>query len=175
MTAVHSASDGAMTDASDIVAAARAWRGTPFHHGAALRGVGCDCLGLVRGLWRELYGEEAEDIAPYRADWLAGAAGERLREGLARHLVPLVAGAERPGDVLLLRWRRDLPASHLAVLTGPRTMVHAHPRTGVCEVALVPAWISRRAGGFRFPARRDAAKAAETAQTGPQMWQGGEY
>ena len=41
-----------------IVEAARHWLGTPYHHQASLRGVGCDCLGLVRGVWRDLLGEE---------------------------------------------------------------------------------------------------------------------
>ncbi len=37
-----------------IVAAARAWVGTPYHHQASVKGAGCDCLGLIRGIWREL-------------------------------------------------------------------------------------------------------------------------
>ena len=36
-----------------IVAAARRWLGTPYHHQATRQGVGADCLGLVRGVWRE--------------------------------------------------------------------------------------------------------------------------
>ena len=28
------------------------WIGTPYRHQASLKGVGCDCLGLVRGVWR---------------------------------------------------------------------------------------------------------------------------
>ena len=48
----------------EIVEAARAWLGTPYHHQASLRGVGCDCLGLVRGVWRELYGPEPEAAPP---------------------------------------------------------------------------------------------------------------
>ena len=46
------------------VAAARLWTGTPYHHQASLRGVGCDCLGLVRGVWRDLYGAEPETVPP---------------------------------------------------------------------------------------------------------------
>ena len=33
-----------------IVAAARSWRGTPYHHQASLKGVGSDCLGLITAL-----------------------------------------------------------------------------------------------------------------------------
>ncbi|MGZ9409986.1 MAG: peptidase P60, partial [Methylocystis sp.] len=42
---------------ADIVAAARRWRGTPYVHQASLMQVGCDCLGLVRGVWRDVIGD----------------------------------------------------------------------------------------------------------------------
>lgn len=35
---------------NEIVAAARQWLGTPYRHQASVRGVGCDCLGLIRGV-----------------------------------------------------------------------------------------------------------------------------
>ena len=35
---------------------AYSWIGTPYRHQASRKGVGCDCLGLVLGVWRELYG-----------------------------------------------------------------------------------------------------------------------
>jgi len=45
-----------MTDitCADVVAQARGWIGTPWHHQARLRGVGVDCVGLVIGVAREL-------------------------------------------------------------------------------------------------------------------------
>ena len=43
-----------------IVEEARAWIGTPYRHQASLKGVGCDCLGLIRGVWRAVMGEEPE-------------------------------------------------------------------------------------------------------------------
>ena len=43
-----------------VVAHARAWIGTPYEHQASCRGSGTDCLGLLRGLWRELLGAEPE-------------------------------------------------------------------------------------------------------------------
>jgi NlpC/P60 family putative phage cell wall peptidase len=51
-----------MTTREQIVAAARGWLGTPYHHQASVKGVGCDCLGLIRGLWRELLGDEPETL-----------------------------------------------------------------------------------------------------------------
>ena len=43
---------------------ARRWLGTPYRHQASRMGVGCDCLGLVRGVWRSLYGAEPEATPP---------------------------------------------------------------------------------------------------------------
>ena len=54
---------------ADIVTAARLWIGTPYRHQAATRGAGCDCLGLLRGVWRHLYGDEPLAVPPYRANW----------------------------------------------------------------------------------------------------------
>ena len=41
-----------MTEGVDVMRSARSWLGTPYRHQGARKGVGCDCLGLVRGVWR---------------------------------------------------------------------------------------------------------------------------
>ena len=61
-----------------VVAIARGFIGTPYRHQGSLKGVGCDCLGLIRGVWRELYGVEPEVPAPYAPDWAERAGEERL-------------------------------------------------------------------------------------------------
>ena len=68
---------------SRIVAIARGWLGTPYHHGASLKGAGTDCLGLVRGIWRELHGGEPEPVEPYSGDW-AEATGREAMLAAAR-------------------------------------------------------------------------------------------
>jgi cell wall-associated NlpC family hydrolase len=35
-----------------VIAEAMTWLGTPYRHQGSRKGVGCDCLGLVRGVWR---------------------------------------------------------------------------------------------------------------------------
>jgi len=47
-------------DPEAVIAAARAWLGTPYHNQASLRGVGCDCLGLARGVGRDVVGAEPQ-------------------------------------------------------------------------------------------------------------------
>ena len=134
-----------------IVAAAREWIGTPYLHQASLRGVGCDCLGLVRGVWREVIGAEPEQPGPYSADWAEAGGVESLALAGARHFVPIAPDSIAEGDVLLFRWKPHVPAKHLAIATGRDLMIHAHDGAQVCEVALTPWWRRRMAFAFSFP------------------------
>lgn len=138
-----------------IVAEARAWIGTPYQHQASLKGVGCDCLGLVRGVWRALLGPEPERIPPYAPDWAEAAERELLAEAGLRHLVPIEINAFAAGDVLLFRWRTGLPAKHAAIATGAESMIHAHDGAAVTEVPLAPWWRRRLAYVFSFPGVTD--------------------
>ncbi len=134
-----------------IIAEARSWIGTPYRHQASLKGAGCDCLGLVRGVWRALYGEEPECMPAYSRDWAEATSRETLAEAGGRHLLPVARDAFQGGDVLLFRWRTGLVAKHAAVLTDGGTMIHAHDGAAVAEVAFAPWWRRRLAYVFRFP------------------------
>lgn len=142
-----------------IVAAARAWIGTPYRHQASVKGVGCDCLGLVRGVWRDCLGPEPERAPPYAASWAESAAPgtDPLAEAAGRHLVPV--DDPQAGDILLFAFRAHLPARHCAIVanrgsgqgSGQATMIHAHDGAAVTEVALTPWWRRHRTHAFRFP------------------------
>jgi NlpC/P60 family putative phage cell wall peptidase len=134
-----------------IVAEARAWIGTPYRHQASLKGIGCDCLGLVRGVWRAVLGAEPEGVPAYAADWAEASCGEPLAEAALRHLVAIDLADIAPGDVLLFRWRAGLTAKHAAIATTLECMVHAHDGAAVAEVALAPWWRRRLAYAFQFP------------------------
>jgi NlpC/P60 family putative phage cell wall peptidase len=140
---------------SAIVAETRSWLGTPYRHQASLKGVGCDCLGLVRGVWRAVLGAEPEEVPPYASDWAEASAGEPLAEAALRHLIAVDLADLAPGDVLLFRWRAGLTAKHAAIATAPDLMVHAHDGAAVAEVALAPWWRCRLAYAFRFPGTID--------------------
>jgi len=140
---------------SFIVAQARGWIGTPYRHQASLKGVGCDCLGLVRGVWRSVIGAEPEAAPPYAPDWAEAVGGELLAAAAARHLIAVDRDAFQEGDVLLFRWRRHLPAKHAAIVTALDKIVHAHDGAAVAEVALAPWWRRRIAYAFRFPGLKE--------------------
>lgn len=130
---------------------ARRWIGTPYRHQASARQIGCDCLGLLRGIWRELYGEEPEPVPPYQPDWTAAGEGDSLAEAGHRWLVAAPLGSARPGDVLLFRWRDGLPARHVGLLSETGQLIHAYERVGTVESPLVPAWRRRISHVFSFP------------------------
>ena len=134
-----------------IIAETTSWIGTPYRHQASLKGVGCDCLGLVRGVWRGLYGPEPEPLSAYTPDWAEARGGETLAEAAGRHLVPVGAGSARAGDVVLFRWRANLPAKHAAVMIGAERIVHAHQGAAVAATTLTPWWRRRLAFAFSFP------------------------
>lgn len=159
-----------------IVNHARGWLGTPYHHQGSMRGAGCDCLGLIRGVWRALYGPEPEATPPYSRDWGNATGSETLIAAACRHLVRLACVRDaRPGDVLVFRMRDKGVAKHAGILSalprfallkreecsepgsgdsgrdGGAMMIHAQEGLGVVEVPLGVWWRRRAVAAFRFP------------------------
>ncbi|KKB86618.1 hypothetical protein VW29_01220 [Devosia limi DSM 17137] len=135
-----------------VVVAARQWLGTPYRHQAATLGAGCDCLGLLRGVWRTLYGDEPMVMPPYRADMRDVAHAGALEAAAERFLLP-VGGQLQAGQVLLFRLNGMAAAKHCGILVGPDRFIHSQERLGVVEASLTEAWARRISGRFTFPPR----------------------
>ncbi len=141
-----------MTQGARVVAAARGWIGTPYLHQASCKGAGTDCLGLLRGLWREFYGAEPETLPAYTADWAEPSGREILLEATQRLLT--AAPAEQPGDILLFRMREGAVAKHLGIASavgGDARFIHAYTGHGVIESPLSEPWRRKIVARFRFP------------------------
>ncbi len=138
-----------------IVKATRRWLGTPYHDQASVRGVGCDCLGLLRGVWRDVVGPEplrlTGPVPPYSRDWGEAGPIEVLAEAARAAMVELDVSEAGTGDVILFRMRAGAIAKHVGILSGKTTFIHAYERTGVIEEHLTAAWQRRVAFAFRFP------------------------
>jgi NlpC/P60 family putative phage cell wall peptidase len=145
-----------MSDMGDrIVSLAESWIGTPYRHQGAAKGIGCDCIGLIRGIWREFYGDEPGTVPPYAPDWAERSGEDRLAEAAFRLFgEPLPLTLAEPGDLLLFRWRPDCVAKHAGILVGPAHFIHAYEQAAVTRSALVPSWRRRVAAVHRFPATR---------------------
>ena len=133
-----------------IVAAARRWIGTPYRHQASVLGAGCDCIGLVRGVWRTFCGDEPEAAPPYSPDWSEGG-DEHLRTAARRWLRQIAVAVAAPGDVLLFRMVAGAPIKHEAILAAPDRIVHAYWARAVVESRIAPFWRTRVAAAFSFP------------------------
>lgn len=134
-----------------ILAEARAWIGTPYQHQASAKGAGCDCLGLVRGVWRACVGAEPRPVPPYTPDW-AERSGEETLLGAARaHLVERPWDAAEPGDVLLFRMDPRSPAKHAAILDEEATLIHAYWGRAVVQSRFGLWWRARLTAAFAFP------------------------
>lgn len=136
------------------VAEARLWLGTPYVHQAAVRQAGTDCLGLLRGVWRALYGAEPETVPAYTQDWAEPGNNEELWQAASRWLVEVSRREVVLGDVLLFRMRTGSIAKHLGIVSsvGPEAgFIHAYTGHGVTESPLSAPWLRRIAAKFEFP------------------------
>lgn len=144
----------------DIVAAARSWIGTPYVHQASVKGAGCDCLGLLRGVFRELIGEEPETPPPYSPDWAEATGSETLYHAFLRHFTEIETAALRPGDIALFRMMPRGPAKHCGIVGrapasllergASLTLIHARQNKRVSEEVFSALWKKKLAFAFRI-------------------------
>jgi hypothetical protein len=94
-----------MTTRADVVASARTWIDTPYHHQGRLKGVGVDCLGLPIGVAIEL------KLAPASFDvkgYSKVPDGRSLLRQANEHLVRLpLDGVLLPGMVIVVAINGD--------------------------------------------------------------------
>ena len=137
------------------LAAARGWLGTPYRHQASAKGQGADCLGLIRGVWREVIGAEPETPPPYAADWAETGGEETLLGAARRWLTEIPVAQARPGEVLLFRMSAEAAVKHCAVLSatdGPEPrIIHAYWGRAVVESWMGPWWSRRCVAAFAWP------------------------
>ena len=147
-----------------VVEVARPWIGTPYRHQGSRKGVGCDCLGFLRGVWRDLLGPEPEAPPPYTPDWAELTGKEPLLDAAARWLVP--TSGEAPGTVLVLRWSLGSAAKHCGVVSAEGRMIHAYSGHGTVESPLHESWRRRVAGRFLFPLPADLRLMSQRMEQG---------
>ena len=141
---------------SAIVTAARGWIGTPYVHQAARRGVGCDCLGLLRGVWAEVDGTDLLSVPTYTPDWSEPQGDEVLWRGASELLQSKAIEDAAQGDVLLFRMRQGAVAKHVGLQANigeQPSFIHSYQGYGVHEGALTLPWRRRLVARFAIPER----------------------
>ena len=139
-----------------VAEVARSWIGTPYRHQASTKRIGCDCLGLIRGVWAEVLGAFPCSVPNYSADWSEANGDEALLAAATAYLRIKPLSAAAVGDVVLFRMQTGAVAKHLGVVTAvgatPK-FVHAYSGHGVCENHLTGPWARRIVARFEFPER----------------------
>lgn len=137
-----------------IISTARSWIGTPYRHRVVKKGRngGADCVGLVIGVYNELYGESVGKIPEY-TPWWAEETGEELMVELMRshrHSIELGRDELGPGDIFVLRMKYNGPAKHCGFVSFNNQIIHAYSGHAVLETDWPAGWKRRIRYGFRF-------------------------
>ena len=132
-----------------VLKCAKSWLDTPYRHQASVKGVGADCLGLIRGIWREIYGHEPETPPAYTPDWAENAGEETLLHAAERWLTPIEA--PQPGDALLFRMAPNAPCKHIGLMAADSRILHAYWGKSVVLSHFAPFWQRRHVASFAFP------------------------
>lgn len=135
-----------------IIEEAQSWINTPYRHQGAQKHIGCDCLGLVRGLWGNVYEAEPEVPKPYSRDWAEQTFDEPMLAAARKYCgEELSIENMHVGCLLLFRWQAGSAIKHAGILSQPHKFIHAYERISVTDSSLVPSWRRRIAAVFEFP------------------------
>lgn len=131
---------------SHLIEITKSWVGTPYKHQHSTKGAGCDCLGLVRGVYREYHGYEPEKAPRYSPTWAEAGDDEVLLQAAERNLRKVETLEE--GCVIIFRMRPKSIAKHCGIYTGDDKMVHAVSGRSVEEIHLNDFWKQRIVGYY---------------------------
>lgn len=112
----------------EVVAEAKSWIGTPYHHAADVKGHGVDCAMLLVRVYCDLGLIEPFDPRPYTHDWFL----HRNEERYLTSLLKLSVEVREPndGDVVLFRVGRCFAHAGIVSRVEPLTIIHAFANAG---------------------------------------------
>jgi NlpC/P60 family putative phage cell wall peptidase len=110
-----------------VVSEARSWIGTPYHHRAGLKGVGCDCAYFLIRVYHACGLAPEIDPGFYKRGLAALRAGEQFYVDTVRRFACSVDRDPLPGDVVLFRFVR---LTHGAIVERWPEIIHASQPDG---------------------------------------------
>lgn len=138
----------------EIITEARSWIGTKWQHQAALKGVACDCVGLIRGIYSALVGPVTITFN-YSREWPLYKAEEKMYEEVKKYLNEIPLAEAKPGDILLFGFGKG-PAYHIGIVSYDGFIIHTWLDVGkVVESRYDEHWRENTRFAFRFPGVTD--------------------
>lgn len=115
-----------------VVAEALSWIGTPYHHGALVKGKagGVDCAMLMAGVYGNVGYLPAPEIAHYPPDWFLNRRAERYLNFVTDNAREITEAEAQPGDLVLFMVGHLY--AHGAIINAPGwpAIIHAHSDAG---------------------------------------------
>jgi NlpC/P60 family putative phage cell wall peptidase len=137
---------------ADVVTEARTWLGTPFLHQGFHRSIGCDCIGLIKGLSMALQLTDFDPDSPEAKlfnGYRRSPDPTRMRAGIGRWLRPIKPAEAMLADVLYMAWNAE--PQHVALVTDIG-IIHSFSFAGkVVEHRMDRQWTDRIRDAWRFP------------------------
>lgn len=89
------------TERERIIAEAKSWLGTPFHHGARVKGAGVDCAQFVAAVYESVGVSDSVEFPEYKKDWFLHSNDERYCDTVLSQCI--IVDTPLPGDIVLFR------------------------------------------------------------------------
>jgi cell wall-associated NlpC family hydrolase len=105
-----------------VVKVAKSWIGTPYHNNAKIKGVGCDCLTFLSGVFIEAGIIKEVKIPHYSPDFMKHRNAEQYLDGLLKYTHEVEKPL--PGDIAL--WKFGRCFSHSAIVVEWPVVMHAY-------------------------------------------------
>jgi NlpC/P60 family putative phage cell wall peptidase len=143
-----------MVKRAQIVAEAKSWLKTPYHHQASRKGVGVDCIGLIRGVARNCgLDDPFETGAAHKYFGYSQMPNPALLlEACTLYLQPIAIKDIALGDVLLFNFadRGVKDPQHFGILTQeePPYVIHSLAPHCVLEHRINEVWQGRIMAAF---------------------------
>lgn len=113
-----------------VVAEARTWLRTPYHHAGTIKGAGVDCAMLPLAVYRATGLLPEFSFDDYPPDWHLHRDAERYLE-IVTCFAREVQAPIGPGDFVLFRWGRCF--AHGAIIVDWPQIIHAVLHVGVAQ------------------------------------------
>lgn len=124
-----------------VLAIARTWLKTPWHHRARVKGAGVDCAQILIAIYAEAGLIDEFDTGDYPPDWMMHRSQERFLEFVRQYADQIEAPL--PGDLALYFVGRCF--SHGAIVVEWPSIIHASNRDRmVCYADGTQGWLAER-------------------------------
>ena len=110
-----------------VLAEAREWLRTPYHHKAAIKGAGVDCAMILIEVYAAVGLISHIDVGDYPQDWMMHRSEERYLGWVEKYAHTVES--PKPGDIAVFKFGRCF--SHAAIVVDYPHIIHAYRPAGM--------------------------------------------